>query len=298
VIPFRDRLGTGLLLADGAMGTMLLPHLQAGQCPEVLVLEKPDLLQSIAEQYLAAGADILQTNTFGASPLKLAAYGLAERMEDIVTQACRIVRGAVGDKAYVSGTCGPTGELLTPYGTRTPEELYETFRRQIACLATGGADLVSIETMTDLREARLAVQAAKAAAPGLPVMATMSFDKTPKGFYTIMGVSVAQAAEGLLEAGADVIGANCGQGMDNMVLLAEAFRHITKAPLAFQANAGLPVQKGDTLVYEETPRVYAQKARALKDLGAAVIGGCCGTTPEHIRVLREMLCDPLGPPEP
>jgi 5-methyltetrahydrofolate--homocysteine methyltransferase len=158
-------------------------------------------------------------------------------------------------------------------------------------LAAAGVDAVCVETMTDLAEAQLAVRAAKAALPEVPVLATMTFDPTPRGYFTIMGVSVAKAAAGLAEAGADAIGSNCGNGIEHMVALAREFRAASRLPLVIQANAGLPKSVGGRTVYDETPAFLAGKARELLAIGVSVIGGCCGTTPEHIRALRAMVDD-------
>ena len=182
-----------------------------------------------------------------------------------------------------------------PYGDAEPEELYDSFRQQIGWLVEAGADLVCIETMVDLAEATLAIRAAKEVSPPTPVMATMTFDPTPKGFFTIMGVDVEHAAEGLRAAGADVVGSNCGNGIENMITIAREFRKYTELPRIIQSNAGLPKTTGDKLEYEETPAFMAEKARALVDAGVSIIGGCCGTTPEHTNAVRRMLDSWDGP---
>ncbi|MCK4414712.1 MAG: homocysteine S-methyltransferase family protein [Candidatus Eisenbacteria sp.] len=282
------RLSRGeILVGDGAMGTMLMEHgLAAGGCPEAFNLERPEVLEQIAQAYHAAGADIVETNTFGGSPLKLAQYGLADRTEEINHNAIAAVRRAVGEDAYVSASCGPTGCTLKPYGDTDPDEIAAAFRRQLTAIVEAGVDLICVETMTDLVEARLAVEAAKRIAPDLAVAATMTFDATPRGFFTIMGVTVAQAVEGLTAAGADVLGSNCGNGIEGMVAIAREFRAHTERPLIIQSNAGLPRMEGDHLVYPETPEFMAARAKELIAARVGIIGGCCGTTPEHIRALR------------
>jgi 5-methyltetrahydrofolate--homocysteine methyltransferase len=239
--------------------------------------------------YLEAGAEVVQTNTFGGSALKLAAYGLDDRTEEINRLAVEAVREAVGDRAYVSGSCGPSGRTLEPYGDAAPDDVRESFRRQISALVEAGVDVLCIETMTDLNEAKLALEAARGISSDVPVMATMTFDATPRGFYTIMGVDVPGAAAGLLDAGANLVGSNCGNGIENMIAIAREFRACTDAPLLIQSNAGLPQLVDGLVVYGESPEFMAEKAGELLEVGVQVVGGCCGTTPEHIRVIRSAL---------
>lgn len=239
--------------------------------------------------YREAGADIIQTNTFGASPLKLAQYSLDGKTEEINRSAVRAVRCAVGDGAYISVSCGPSGRLLTPYGDVPPEQMYENFQRQLSAAVAEGVDVVCIETMTDVAEAGLAIRAAKSVSPDTPVMATMTFDSTPRGFFTVMGVGVEQATRGLAEAGADIIGSNCGNGIENMIRIAAEFKRHTSLPLIIQSNAGLPEIRDGELVYPETPEFMAEKCRELLAVGVSILGGCCGTTPEHIRAIRAVV---------
>jgi 5-methyltetrahydrofolate--homocysteine methyltransferase len=291
VKPLLARLVAGdRLVGDGAMGTMLFQRgLEPGRPPESITLSRPAVLEEIAKLYLDAGSDILQTNTFGGSPLKLALHGLDQETEAINREAVRAVRRVAGDRAYVCASCGPCGRLLEPYGDVSAAAVYESFRRQLAALCAAGVDGVIVETMTDLAEAKLAVRAAKNVSPGIPVLATMTFDATPRGFFTIMGVSVAAAAAGLLEAGADAVGSNCGSGIEQMVAIAREFRRHTALPLVIQANAGLPRAVDGRTVYDETPAFFAEQARGLAEPGVSVIGGCCGTTPDHIAALRAMV---------
>ena len=286
--PLLERLKDGdTLVGDGAIGTMLQQEgLEPGACPESVNLARPELLEQIAGRYLQAGADIIQTNTFGASPAKLASYGLEERTEEINRNAVQAVRKVVGDRAYVAGSCGPSGKILRPYGDAEPDELYAGFSCQIAALVEAGVDCLCIETMIDLGEATLAISAARAVAPETPILATMTFDETPRGFFTIMGTSPAQATAGLQEAGADVVGSNCGNGIENMIRIARELRDSTHLPLIIQSNAGLPEMQGGVPVYGETPAFMAEKARDLLAIGVSIIGGCCGTTPEHIKAIR------------
>lgn len=290
-----ERIKNGVLVADGAMGTMLMAcGLKPGDVPESFNLTQPEILEKIASLYLDAGAEIIQTNTFGASPLKLSFYSLDGKTEEINRNAVLAVRKAVGERAYISASCGPSGRLLKPYGDTEPEDVYSSFERQLKTLIHSGVDIICIETMTDLTEATLAIKAAKTVSPPTPVMATMTFDPTPRGFYTVMGINIEQAAKGLETAGADIIGSNCGNGIENMIKIAIEFRQKSRLPLIIQSNAGLPVIKRNTTVYPETPEFMAEKAKELVSIGVSIIGGCCGTTPEHIRALCEMVDRRIG----
>jgi 5-methyltetrahydrofolate--homocysteine methyltransferase len=286
--PVRELLRKGeVLVADGAMGTMLMQKgLKLGECPEAWNLKAPEALEDIARAYLEAGADIIQTNTFGGSPLKLGEYGLENQASEINRAAVRIVRKVVGDLAFVSGSCGPSGKILQPFGDADPESVYRSFEVQIRALVEEGVDLLCLETMTDLGELLLAVKAARAVAEDIPVMATMTFDVTPRGFYTIMGVSVRKAAESLAAAGAAVIGSNCGNGIEQMISIAREFRSFSSLPILIQANAGFPRMKSGAVQYPETPEFFAEKTPDVIKAGATIIGGCCGTTPAHIRAIR------------
>ncbi len=286
-----ERLRAGdVLVGDGALGTQLIARgLAPGEAPEALNLSRPELLEQIAREYLEAGADLVTTNTFGGSPARLARYGLGDRCEAVNRAAVEAVRRAVGERAYVMASIGSSGHLLRPYGDADPAEIAAGFERQIRAVAEAGADLIGIETMTDLAEAVLAVRAARAAAPGLPVLATMTFESTPRGFYTVMGASIAAAARELGEAGADIVGSNCGNGSALMVEIAREFRARTGRPIAIQPNAGLPEMRGAAVVYPETPAFMAGNAVALAAAGVSIIGGCCGTTPAHVRAVREAL---------
>jgi 5-methyltetrahydrofolate--homocysteine methyltransferase len=287
------RLNRGeVLVGDGAWGTMLMERgLLPREAPEAFGLAHPEVLEEIACLYLEAGADLITTNTFGASPLRLAAYGLEARTEEINRCGVEIVRRAAAGRAYVCASMGPTGRLLKPFGDTEPEEVQAAFARQVAALAAGGADLICIETMSDLAEATQAVRAAREGAPGIPVMATMTFEATPRGFFTVMGVSVSRAAAGLLDAGAQIIGSNCGTGIETMIGIAREFTKSVRGPIAIQPNAGLPVNRQGRTTYPETPAFMAERAGELLDLGVALVGGCCGTTPEHVRALRRVVSE-------
>jgi len=287
-----------VIVGDGAWGTLLMERgLPAGRPPEWFALERPEVLAHIARLYLSAGAELVTTDTFGGSSLRLRLHGLesdAERINRHAVEAVRhpvMERRANGAHAYVSASVGPTGLLLEPHGDAKPDDVAAAFRAQVRVLAEAGADLVCVKTMTDLVEATLAVKAARAVAPHLPVMATLTFDATPRGFFTVMGVSVAQAVAGLEAAGADIVGSNCGTGIDAMVELARELLRHARRPVAIQANAGLPETRAGALVYPDTPEHMAACAAGLLDLGVRVIGGCCGTTPAHVAALRRMVDD-------
>jgi len=196
-----ERIGKGeILIADGAMGSFLMARardLIKGKCPEFINLSRPDILEEVASLYLEAGADIVQTNTFGGSPLKLSDYSLDDKTEEINKAAVQAVKKVVDGKAYVSASCGPCGKMLKPHGNIEPDEMYQNFVRQLKTVIEAGADIVCVETMTDLQEATLAIKAAKVISPFIPVMATMTFDKTPRGFFTMMGVNIEKAAKEL-----------------------------------------------------------------------------------------------------
>lgn len=290
----RARLGAGeVLVGDGAWGTMLMARgLRPGESPEAINLTQPEVLEEIAAQYVDAGADLITTNTFGGSPARLRQYGLDDRTEAVNRAAVEAVHRAARGRAYVSASVGPSGHLLKPYGDGDPAEIGAGYERQIRALVDAGADLICVETMTDLAEAILAVRAARSVADHVPVMATMTFDKTRRGFFTVMGVSIQQAVAGLTEAGADILGSNCGHGSETMVEVALGFRALTTRPIAIQPNAGLPEHRDAGLVYPETPEFMAGRAREFVAAGVAVIGGCCGTTPAHVRALRAVVSQP------
>jgi len=281
-----------ILIGDGAMGSLLMARakdLIKGKSPEFINLSRTDILEEVAGLYLEAGADIVQTNTFGGSPLKLSDYSLDDKTEEINRAAVRAVKKVVEGRAYVSASCGPSGKMLKPYGNTEPEEMSGSFSRQLNVLIDAGADIICVETMTDVKEAVLAVRAAKEISPSTPVMATMTFDKTPRGFFTMMGVTIEKAAKELEAAGADIVGSNCGNGIENMILIAKEFKRFTALPVIIQSNAGLPEVRDEGVIYPETPEFMAEKSKELAAAGVSIIGGCCGTTPEHIRVIGETI---------
>jgi 5-methyltetrahydrofolate--homocysteine methyltransferase len=283
-----ERLRAGeVLVGDGAWGTQLMARgLAPGDSPEAFSLDRPELLAEIAGLYLEAGADLVTTNTFGGSPLRLAAHGLEARCEEINRRAVEALLPAIGGRAHVAGSIGPSGAILKPYGDAEPELVAGGFRRQVGALVEAGADLICIETMIDVAEAKLAVAAARACSADIPIITTMTFDATPRGFYTTMGSTVAEVCAALAEAGTDVIGSNCGNGIATMVEIAREFARHSTLPIAIQSNAGLPEHRDGTLVWPESPVHFAESVPGLLDLGVRIIGGCCGTGPEHVRAVR------------
>lgn len=279
-----------VFVADGAMGTMLIERgLKSGHCPESFNLANPDAVAEVSRLYIGAGAEIIQTNTFGASPLKLSLYDLEDKTEEINHKAVEIAKKVVRSHAYVAASCGPSGRLLKPYGDLEPEELAQSCEIQIRALVYAGTDAICVETMSDINEAVIWVKVSKKIAPHIPVFATMTFDPTPRGFFTMMGVDIERAVRELTLAGADVLGSNCGNGSDQMVDIAAMFKELTDKPLLIRPNAGMPILEHGRTVYLETPEYMADNCRELTRLGVAVIGGCCGTTPAHIRAIARKI---------
>jgi len=291
MIPLLEKINEGkILLSDGAMGTELFKRgLQFGNCPELLNIEKPEVLKEIAMAYLNAGSDLVSTNTFGGSAVKLADYNLQDKTVELNQAAVKIVKEAVAEKAYTVASIGPSGKVLVPYGDTEPGTLRVGFKIQIEACINAGADAILIETMTDLNEALIAVECTKKINSSIPVMATMTFDETPRGFYTIMGTSIEQAIQGLTGAGVDILGSNCGNGLEKMIKIGAEFKKHSDLPILIQSNAGIPENKNGELFYPESPQFFADRAGQLKESGVAIIGGCCGTSPEYIAAIRKAL---------
>jgi len=274
---------------DGAMGTMLMAAgLKAGECPELWNIEKPSLVTDIHRKYYEAGSDVVHTNTFGGNTVKLADRGLADKMEKINVEAAKLAREACPAGKFVAGDVGPTGKLIIPLGDLVLEEAEEAFFRQAQALIKGGVDLISIETMFSLEEALAALRAAKRLGEA-PVIAALTFNRTKKGFFTMMGEGVNQAVSAFEKAGADVIATNCSLGTRDMIDLTKELRAATRKPILVQPNAGKPVTQKGVTSYQQTPAEFAKDGMEIKNSGADMIGGCCGTNPEFIRALAEAL---------
>ncbi len=277
-----------VLVADGATGTMLQKTgLPAGTAPERWNLLNPEAVRALHHSYVEAGSDLILTNTFGGTAIRLKRDGLADRVDDINRAAARLAREVAGGTALVVGDVGPTGEMLAPLGTLTYAEAVAAFAEQIGALAEGGVQAILIETLSDLNEARAAVEGARRVTD-LPLLVTLSFDTKGR---TMMGVKPEQAAEALHALGIDVIGANCGRTLTETLDAVLRMRAtVPEALLMAKPNAGLPHTTDGDLIYDVTPAVMADYARRYVDEAAVTIfGGCCGSTPEHIRAIAAAL---------
>jgi 5-methyltetrahydrofolate--homocysteine methyltransferase len=275
-----------VLVSDGAWGTFLHNKgLEPGQCPELWCITRKNDVLDIARRYVEAGADMIESNSFGANRFKLMHYGLENRATEINRAAAAISREAAGPDRHVIASIGPTGKILMMEDV-TEEEVYDAFREQAMALEQGGADACCIETMTALDEACIAVKAARENTK-LEVVCTFTFDKTVDNTYrTMMGVSPAEMADSLVKVGAHVIGANCGNGMERMVEIVKEIRVADKnTPILVHANAGLPQNRDGAVVFPETPAMMAGMTPTIVSAGANIVGGCCGTTPEHIAAI-------------
>lgn len=279
-----------ILISDGAWGTFLHSlGLKPGECPELWNLTNPDKVYFIAQSYIEAGADIIETNSFGANRFKLQNFGLEDKVEEINLAAAQISRKAAGDEKLVIGSIGPTGKMLF-MGEVTEEELFDAFFIQANSLVRGGVDALVIETMTDIEEAIIAINAAKKAA-NVEIICTMTFEKNLDGKYrTIMGVTPSEMTVRAIEAGADIIGANCGNGIADMIEIVKEIREVNKEiPVLIHANAGVPIYSDGRTIFPETPSFMASKMPELIASGVNIVGGCCGTTPQHIKAFKEKL---------
>jgi 5-methyltetrahydrofolate--homocysteine methyltransferase len=282
--PFREAIQEQVLILDGAMGTMLQERgLQPGQSPEELNLTMPDVVASVHRDYIDAGADIIVTNTFGGTRFKLAHYGLEDRLVEINTRAVGIARKAAGSKAYVGASMGPTGQFVEPLGEVSFDQMKDAFREQAEALVSAGADLITLETFLDIKECRAAVIAIREVSTTIPVIAMLTFDDNGR---SVLGTPPEAAAITLTAAGADIVGSNCGLGVDGIYDILCRMRQVTGLPLISQANAGLPQLVGDRTVFPGTPDEMVAYHERMIALGVRIIGGCCGTTPAHIRAMK------------
>jgi len=282
----KELLGTRrLLISDGAFGTELARlGLPPGQCAEKWNADHPAEVRAVCSGYVAAGSDIILTNTFGGSPLKLAKSGLDRETHELNRAGAALAKEAAAGKALVFGSIGPTGEFMEPLGTMGEEQMVECFARQVKGLVAGGVDGFVIETFSDIAEAR-AVLRAIGENSDAPAVVSFTFAGGPGGYATMMGVRPGAFAEAFEAAGAAMVGSNCGTGIGDMIEIAKQLRTATRLPLWIKPNAGLPELVGGKTVFHETPAQMAGRLSELVAAGAAVVGGCCGTTPEHVRQL-------------
>uniref|UniRef100_A0A831UBM1 Methionine synthase n=1 Tax=Geobacter metallireducens TaxID=28232 RepID=A0A831UBM1_GEOME len=286
-IPFLQAIKERVLVLDGAMGTMLQERgLRPGQSPEELNLAMPEVVAGVHREYLEAGADIIVTNTFGGTRPKLEHYGLEEKVREINARAVEIAREVCGDRAYVAASMGPTGLFVEPVGEVTFDAMAGFFREQAAPLIDAGADLITLETFLDIKEIRAAVIAIRELSPTIPIIAQLTFDNEGR---TVLGTPPEAAAVTLAAAGADVVGSNCGLGPDGICAVMGAMREVTRLPLISQANAGLPKLVDGRTVFPGTPDDMTAFHDRMLELNVRIIGGCCGTTPAHIRAIKEAL---------
>ncbi len=283
-----------VLVFDGGYGTELFAAgLANGACPELWNDTHADTVRRIHKGYFDAGSQIVETNTFGGTRLKLNEYRIGDRTRELNERGARLARSVSPADGFVAGSIGPTSRLpaeYEPLGDTTDEEYFEAFREQAAALAEGGVDLFAVETMMFPQEARAAVRACKAVAE-LPVMATMffQFEELHDRDRTMWGESPGEVATTLLAAGADAVGMNCGRGPDRAVVIIREMRAVTGAPLVAYPNAGLPITQGDRVTYELGPEEMAKDYPALLDAGAGIVGACCGSNPAHIRRIAEVV---------
>ena len=298
-IPFRERLKQGTILLDGAMGTMLHAehNLPIDTCFDLLNLTDPEAVASVHRQYLDNGAEILETNTFSANIFKLAECDMQAECVAINREGVRIAQGVIAaagrDDVYVAGSVGPLGVRLAPFGRTTSEEAARAFSIQLEALIGARVDLLLFETFSDLEELKIAITTARAIAPALPIVAQMTFTRDNR---TLLGDTPAQVAKALHQSGADIIGVNCSSGPAQLLRILQLMRRaVPDALFSVVPNAGWPEMAGGRVMYPATPDYFGEYALAFQDAGACIVGGCCGTTPDHIHAMRTALDDPTRP---
>lgn len=287
---FLEVIKEQILICDGAMGTMLIEKgLKPGECAEEWNINYPEKVKEIHSAYLDAGCDIILTNTFGGNRFKLKAFGRERIVEEVNFSGARLAKDVASEKCFVGASIGPSGRFLKPYGDLDIKELIDSFSEQIEAVYKGGVDFICIETMSDLQEAKAAITAAKTTC-NIPVVTSMTFQKGKRGFRTLMGISPTIAATELIDSGADVIGSNCGNGVDEMIEIISEMKSAVKNYLFItEPNAGIPELIDGRVVYRETPPEMANKIKALSDINVNIIGGCCGTTPEHMKEISRKI---------
>jgi 5-methyltetrahydrofolate--homocysteine methyltransferase len=284
------------IVADGGMGTMLFSAgLERGSAPELWNVERSEDVGRIHRAYIEAGAQIILTNSFGGNRIRLSRHGLSERAVELNTAAARVARAAADAAQHpviVGGSIGPTGELMEPLGTLRFDDAVQAFEEQAGALAVGGVDVFWIETMADLEEVRAAVEGCRRANANMPLVVTMTFDTKGR---TMMGVKPEQAVEALQSLGVVALGANCGNGPEEIkAVINKMHARDAAAILVAKANAGLPRMVGETTVYDATPSDMNHYAHEVLDLGACIVGACCGSTPDHIRAIAQALKEKSG----
>lgn len=286
----EQRASKEVLICDGGMGTQLHAlGLAPGECPELWCLKHPERVRAVYESYRAAGSQIVETNTFGGNRYKLAHFGQEASAEAINRAGVELARAVAGDTQYVLASMGPTGAFMEPYGDETEAAFYEAFRAQALAFEAGGADAAVVETMMSIEECRVAVRAVRENT-GLTCVASFTFDPQPGGGYaSMMGVTPEQFARESVEAGAHIVGSNCGLGPEHMTAIIARIRQVTEVPLIAMPNAGMPVLLNGQTVFPAAPEEMARHVGRLVEAGASIIGGCCGTTPEHIRAMAAEL---------
>jgi 5-methyltetrahydrofolate--homocysteine methyltransferase len=269
------------VVGDGAMGTMLQGYgMKAGECPEMWNVQHPDEVRAVHAAYIRAGSRMIGTNTFGGNRIKLDAYGLADRAKELNHAGVALAREAAGPDNFVAASIGPTGKFLEPLGEMTFDQAAGIFAEQAQAQADAGADVILMETFSDLGEIKAAL--AGAMRTGLPCFCSMAFDT---GGRTMMGVDPVTAAVELMDAGASGVGANCGLGPGETLDIVHKMREAVSGIIIAQPNAGLPQVVGGVTVYNSTPEEMASYAVRFAQIGTNIIGGCCGTTPDHIRAM-------------
>ncbi len=279
-----------ILLLDGATGSQLIARgLTAGECPELWNITHEKQVQEIALMYYAAGSDAVLTNTFGGSWLKLNEYGLQDRCYELNFAGARNVIELRPAGRYVIGSIGPCGKMLEPYGDVTEDEVTDSFVVQVKALADAGVDGFMLETFLDIRELLCAVSAVRKVTR-LPFIASLTYSPSPAGYFTIMGTGIQEAARALTEAGAFAIGSNCGNGITNMIQVGTQLRNaLPGGVILLKPNAGEPVLQNGVTCYMETPADFENHFRELSAFKPLILGGCCGTGPEHIQAFRKLI---------
>lgn len=278
-----------IILLDGAMGTMLMSKgLEAGQAPERMNLDRPDVVKEVHRAYIEAGSNIILTNTFGANRFRLQRHGLDDRVREINLAAAKLAREVADEysNVVVAGSVGPTGELMAPFGKLNFEDALQAFAEQVAGLSSGGVDVIWIETMADLQEVKAAVQGARSVTR-LPISVTMTFESKGR---TMMGVTPEQLVQLAHELELSAVGANCGKGPQDLEAVIERMHKAgCQLPIIAKANAGIPKLVEGKVVYDGSPEIMAEHAQTVRQHGATLIGACCGSSPAHIQEMRRAL---------